>query len=126
MHRDARCRPDLLDDRVTVEKPRYREAVVFGSLIAAGLAVFVAPFASPWPDGLDQVARRLGFAQRAVEGSDRMITAPVADYVVPGIQSLGMATAIAGLIGTVLAFCLAMVLARIMIPAKRNDGTAGA
>ena len=30
-----------------------------------GLAVFVAPFACPWPDGLESVAARLGFEQQA-------------------------------------------------------------
>ena len=30
-----------------------------------GLAVFVAPFACPWPDGLESVAARLGFEHKA-------------------------------------------------------------
>ena len=31
-----------------------------------GLAVFVAPFASSWPDGLEHVAEKLGFVEKAV------------------------------------------------------------
>ena len=88
--------------------------VGYGLLVSLGLAVFVAPFACPWPDGLDALAKRFGFDGRAASPA---IGAPFADYRVPWFGSATTATAVAGLIGTVLAFIAAYALARILVPA---------
>ena len=85
----------------------------YGLLIALGLAAFVAPFACHWPDGLETVARTLGFQAQAAPSS---LSAPLADYRLPFIGSATVATAVAGLIGTALAFVAAYVLARILVP----------
>ncbi|HWX22446.1 MAG TPA: energy-coupling factor ABC transporter permease [Candidatus Binatia bacterium] len=85
----------------------------YGLLLALGLAVFVAPFACAWPDGLEGVARAMGFASKAVPGP---LPAPLADYQLPFIGSATAATGIAGVIGTVLAFVAAYALARALVP----------
>jgi cobalt/nickel transport system permease protein len=96
--------------------------VSYGLLLALGLAVFVAPFACPWPDGLESVARHLGFEGRATAPA---LQAPFADYHVPFFGSATVATAVAGLFGTVLAFIAAYALARALVPAlgtaKKNS-----
>jgi len=110
----ARARPALL--AATPEEDTslgYEPVLLFGLLISLGLALFVAPFASSWPDGLEKVAERLGFAEHA---ADPVLGAPIPDYAVPGISTAGMATALAGLIGTVVVFGLAFVLARVLVP----------
>jgi cobalt/nickel transport system permease protein len=109
----GRTRPELLDDSAAV-RPRTRDAIVYGFVIAIGLALFVAPFASPWPDGLERVAGSLGFEHRATTASQ--IASPWTDYRLGGIESAAMATALAGAIGTVIAFGLAFALARILVP----------
>lgn len=38
--------------------------LVYGVLVALGLALFVRPFASPWPDGLEKTAAALGLGPR--------------------------------------------------------------
>ncbi len=87
---------------------------MFGLLIGLGLALFVAPFACSWPDGLDRTAQLLGFENKARE--EALVSAPAADYKVPGIGSEALATSLAGAAGTIVAFVLAWVLARVLVP----------
>ncbi len=108
-----RSRPDLVWEG-QCESSRQRGLQVYAWLLALGMAVFVAPFACPWPDGLEHVAERLGFANRA---AGPVVQTQLADYQVPFIGSPLLATAIAGVIGTVAAFFAAWVLARILVPA---------
>lgn len=93
--------------------------LAYGLLIALGLAVFVAPFACPWPDGLEKVAQALGFQAKAAPSA---LPAPLADYRLPFIGSATVATAVAGLVGTVLAFAAAYALARILVPVLNGPG----
>ncbi|MHB1155277.1 MAG: energy-coupling factor ABC transporter permease [Phycisphaerales bacterium] len=88
--------------------------LTFGLLISLGLAIFVAPFACPWPDGLDKTAETLGFAHRAAEAP--LLAAPMTDYQMPGISSEGVATATAGAAGTLIIFGLVYLAARALLP----------
>ena len=115
----ANARPELLCTESENSNRSYAEFVGFGLLIALGLAVFVAPFASPWPDGLERVAATLGFEHRVAEKP--LLPSPVPDYAFPGIKSAAAATALAGLIGTVIVFVLSYVLSRILVPEKRGQ-----
>ena len=87
------------------------EFLAFGLVIALGLAIFVAPYACAWPDGLDQAAQKFGFAARATS----LIKAWIPDYQMPGISSTGIATAVAGAIGTLIMFGLACVVGRLLV-----------
>ncbi len=92
----ARTRPDLLPESgVPADRPaRLREFVVLGLLATLGIALFVAPFACPWPDGLDAVAARLGFGHQAV---GVLLPAP------------------AGAVGALVAFGLAIGFSRLVV-----------
>ena len=121
----ARVRPELVESRRGGTRPavageRWGELVVYGTLIALGLALFVAPFARPWPDGLDKAAQAFGFAERAASRHAGM-PAPLPDYRIPGIGSASVATALAGAIGTVVVFGLAFVLARVLVPKPSSE-----
>ena len=97
----------------------------YGLVVSLGLAAFVAPFACPWPDGLDAVAKTLGFEGRA---ASPVVNAPLADYRLPLVGSATVATAVAGLIGTVVVFIAAYALARILVPAlgaPKKDASSG-
>jgi cobalt/nickel transport system permease protein len=107
----ARARPELLQQDAPAT---FGPVVVFGLLISLGLALFVAPFACSWPDGLEKVAGALGFDHRAA--ATPLVPSPIPDYALPGIQSAGGATAWAGAIGTVVVFALAWLLARALVP----------
>lgn len=105
--------------------PASGRFLAYSVLICLGLAIFVAPFACPWPDGLQTVAKLIGIdAQQAPAG----FGAPMADYRLPLIGSVTMATAVAGAIGTVLAFMAAYGLARVLVPAlsgPKKDASSG-
>jgi cobalt/nickel transport system permease protein len=108
-----RVRPDLTSEESSAAPSRsWRELTVYGLLVALGLAVFVAPFACPWPDGLEAVAGRLGFEHKVAHP---VVSAPAADYQVPGVHWAVGATAVAGAVGTVVVFGLAVLLARSLV-----------
>ncbi|MGA3283440.1 MAG: energy-coupling factor ABC transporter permease [Verrucomicrobiota bacterium] len=116
----AQTRPDLLDPE---HQERARnvgfEFVLIGLIVALGLAIFVSPYACSWPDGLDKVAEKFGFAGRA--GTTLKTFFP--DYKIPGISSAGIATAIAGALGTAIMFGLACVIGRVLVRDKVQTET---
>ena len=117
----ARTRPDLLPEHAAAKPARLREFVVLGLLTTLGIALFVAPFACPWPDGLDSVAARLGFEHKALGA---LLPAPVANYQLPGLASPGAATAAAGVAGALVVFGLAVGFSRMVVqkpPAGATD-----
>jgi cobalt/nickel transport system permease protein len=75
-----------------------RTGFALALLLSFALALFVAPFACSWPDGLESVAERLGFIGRASKVP--LMTAPLSDYALPGMSHAGAATALAGAIGS--------------------------
>ncbi len=108
-----RVRPELVAGAAEPGRAGRRTFAAYALLLSLGLAVFVAPFACPWPDGLEAVARALGFAGKA---EVPRFAAPVSEYQVPFIGSPTVATALAGLIGTLIAFVAAYALARVLVP----------
>jgi cobalt/nickel transport system permease protein len=116
----ARARPELVEDGAPPPlRERCAEFAGFGLLIALGLALLVSPFACEWPDGLEKIAATLGFDRKAMEHS--VVSSPLAGYQWPGMKSAVWATALAGAIGTVVVFVLALVLARVLAPKSKDD-----
>ena len=111
----ARARPELVDR--TADPAPAGSAVGAGLLVALGLAMFVAPFACGWPDGLEKVAAKLGFDQPPVKSP---LGAPFADYHLASLGESGWGTAAVGAVGTLTAFEFAWVLARMLVPNSRT------
>ena len=107
----ARARPEIVGGVDEVEG-RRRALAAYAATAAVALAVFVAPFASSMPDGLEHVAERLGFAAHASPAA----AAPLADYSVPALAGdpAWLGTAVAGAVGTLLVFGIAWLLARAL------------
>lgn len=103
----ARIRPELLERKTP---PRQTEVLLLGALGVLALATFMAPFASPLPDGLERVAELLGFGEK----EKTLFPSPISDYEFPGIRWSGLAIALSGILGTVLAFGFAYGLARLL------------
>jgi cobalt/nickel transport system permease protein len=106
-----RWRPDLAAGLQRDGRPVARPvATALGALgIALLIAAFAAPFASALPDGLEATAERLGFAAQA----RALWPAPAPDYELPLAATLGgLAPALAGLGGTIVAAGLAWALSR--------------
>lgn len=108
-----RARPDLVAGRSAGQSPRRSGLVCYGLLVTLGVAIFIAPFACPWPDGLEHVAAQLGFEHNAVSP---ILIAPAPDYRIPGIHWAVGATAVAGAAGSLVVFVLALLLGRLLVP----------
>lgn len=89
-----------------------RREIWIGLLVALIIAGILSPYASPNPDGLEKVAETKGFLEKS-EGKE-VIHAPVPDYVMPGITSEGAATAVAGIVGTLVTFAGALLVGRLV------------
>jgi len=112
----ARVRPELAAPRRPPAGPAsYAEATAYGLVIAVGLTVFVVPFASGWPDGLERVAARLGFEHRAAAAP--VLSAPFSGYTIPGF-SAASSTVAAGVVGLLVAFLMAYLVARLLTPRR--------
>jgi cobalt/nickel transport system permease protein len=109
----VRARPELAAEaNQSAGRSRVGSVVGFGMVVSLGLAMFVAPFACPWPDGLEKVATKLGFEHRG----GAVLWAPLADYAVLGCKSPMVATAVAGAVGALVVFGLALLLSRVLVP----------
>lgn len=98
-------RPDLVE---AGEKPQPAGRLVWiiGLIVAFALAV-LSPLASASPDGLEWVAAQKGFLDTA-QGSLYNI---IPDYVFPGVSNQVAATILAGILGTLIVFGVALGLA---------------
>jgi cobalt/nickel transport system permease protein len=89
----------------------WRKASIVGFGAALLIALALAPWASTAPDGLERVAGGLGFAEN---GGARLISAPITDYKLAGIDSQTLAIALAGVIGVAATYSAAGVSSILM------------
>ncbi len=82
--------------------------IVAGLLLAIGLALFVSPFASGSPDGLNRVAIDEGFDKSAK--GHALDNSPLAGYAVKGIDNERVSKGISGLIGVLLTFGIGLAM----------------
>jgi len=80
--------------------------------VAVLAAVFLSPFASTKPDGLERVAEDKGFLERGK--GPQVVDSPIPDYVLPGIKNERLAKSIAGLVGVVIVAALGFGLGAIL------------
>lgn len=104
-------------------RTRNRAFVISGLGIALLIAVFLSPFASQNPDGLDRVSQDHGFDKKAAEE-------PIAhklpfyqifeEYQLRGVPEQ-IATPAAGLVGTLVAFGLAWGAGKVLVRNREHD-----
>jgi cobalt/nickel transport system permease protein len=123
-------RPDLLEADGDLEsKParavRWGQTMAAGLAVALGVAVFLAPFACESPDGLEYVGQQIGFLSDEENAPSPPLTSPMADYQlkVPGLDHARVATAMAGVVGTLAVFGLGWGMARVLPRAKPEGAT---
>ena len=112
-------RPDLIEQTDAADTSlagRWTQVLLGGLAIAIAVAVFLAPFASEHADGLEWVGGKLGFLS---EG-ESILAAPIPDYQLqlPGIRHVKAATAVAGLVGTLVVFAVGCIFARVFAGRK--------
>lgn len=108
-----KARPELLKPPSgDVQYGGYSTVVVYGVVIAIGLVLFVSPFASEWPDGLEMVAAKLGFDARASQ-----LPLPkglIPDHQFTGVASMTLTTIVEGVVGVGMVFFLVYALSRML------------
>jgi cobalt/nickel transport system permease protein len=109
-------RPDLVDGEPvegTSTASRRGGIALAGLAISLAVAIFLAPLASPNPDGLEYVgSEKLKFL-RAEDATPPPVPAPIPDYEMPGLERWkSLATAAAGVVGTLVVFGVGLGLAR--------------
>lgn len=106
-----------------LNQTRNRAFILSGLGIALLIALFVSPFASQDPDGLDRVAQDLQFEDKALE------TAPAQklpfhslfeEYQMRGMPQ-AVATPLAGLVGTLATFGLAWGMGKLVVRGENTD-----
>jgi cobalt/nickel transport system permease protein len=99
------ARPDFLE--TGKEQPSGGVIIwVIGLLLAIGLAI-ASPLASSHPDGLQWMAERQGFLATAKAPLYNLIP----DYILPGVSNEALATVLAGVVGTLIVFGVAIAIA---------------
>ncbi len=111
-----------LKENIRKNKGLYLFAVV-ALLVAVMLGLFVSPFASSSPDGLDKTAETKHFAEKskAVEASES--NSPFADYAVRGVKSEKVSTGLSGLIGVLITLAVAVVVGLAVYGISRASGS---
>lgn len=95
--------------------------ILAGLGVALATAVFLSPFASVEPDGLERVAIDQGFADREQPTAEKLpSTRLFSGYALRGLPEPGIARAAAGAVGTLAVFGLALGLGRLL---RRPDPT---
>lgn len=98
---------------------------IAGLGVALIVAVFLSPFASPDPDGLNRVAEDLEFADRESSNppARNLPFAKVFDgYAFTKVPE-GAATPVAGLLGTLVTFGIAWGIGKVMVRRSLRDET---
>jgi cobalt/nickel transport system permease protein len=114
-------------DRALLERPRAASplssspVVVLGLAASLGVALFLSPFACPWPDGLGRVVARLGVEPARARVS---LPVPLRDYTIPGLAGSLWAPSLAAAAGTLLVFGLCCAIAFWLVP-RRARGASG-
>jgi cobalt/nickel transport protein len=102
---------------------RNRLLIVTGLGIALTIAIFISPFASSDPDGLDRVSQDLDFEDKAVENAPAQklpFYGIFEEYALRGVPDV-LATPLAGLAGTMVTFGLAWGTGKLLIRSSKDD-----
>lgn len=101
-------RPDLIGEGSESAQGSRNWAWVGG--IVALLVVFISPFASGDPDGLERVAEDLGFIGTGLDAPYSIIP----DYTVPFLGETALSTILAGVVGIIVVAVIMVLIGRGM------------
>jgi cobalt/nickel transport protein len=102
---------------------RNSQFFLIGLVVSLVVAVFLSPFASRDPDGLDRVAEDLKFTHKENPNapSSQLPFARIFDgYALKGVPE-GVATPLAGLVGTLATFGIAWGIGKLVVPKSHNQ-----
>jgi cobalt/nickel transport system permease protein len=105
-------RPDLIDPEIS--KTSGGTGWIVAGVIVSILAVFISPYASGNPDGLERVAEDLGFLEVGIDAPYRIFS----DYSIPFLGNSAPSTILAGIVGITLVMVLVIIVGRNMRKSK--------
>lgn len=108
-----RTRPELLKPEST--RGQGGAVWMIGAIMVILLFVILAPYASQKPDGLEWVAKELGFLSSGISMPINLLP----DYSLPILGSTPLSTMVAGLVGIGVVFALVVLISRAI---KKKDG----
>src|SRR5262249_50410158 len=91
-------------------RPAMRIFTILALAVAIGLATAASPFASSSPDGLEKVAGRHAFVDKARTQDKSLLS----DYAIPGVHDSRLATGLAGFAGTLGVFFVGYGIAAVV------------
>ncbi len=101
--------------------------IVASFAVALILGIFISPYASESPDGLERVADDKGFLNKAEETEPAWKHSPIPDYQFPKVKNEKFATSLSGLIGVIITAVVAVMIGVIPLAlrklAKRSKTT---
>ena len=100
-----------------LSRSRNRAFVIAGLGTALLIAIFLSPFASQDPDGLDRVSQDLKFEDKAAEDTPAKklpFYGVFEEYALRGVPE-AVATPLAGLVGTLATFGLALGIGKLLV-----------
>ena len=92
--------------------------IIIIAIAAIFVGLFLSPFASKYPDGLEKVADKLGFADKASNLVNFKFLIP--DYSFPGIRSTFWQTSLAGFFGVLIIFAIFALIFIITFSINKN------
>jgi cobalt/nickel transport protein len=108
-----------------LSQSRNRALVIAGLGVALLIAIFISPFASQDPDGLDRVSKDLKFDNKELEEAPAKklpFHAVFDQYALRGVPKQ-VATPLAGLVGTLATFGLAWGIGKLAVRGKAASST---
>jgi len=102
-----------------MDEKKITNFVLVGIIAALIIAVFISPFASSFPDGLEKVAENFGFIEKAQNAvSDNIFLIP--DYTFGAVDNPLWQGALAGLFGVLIVLAIFGIIFLIYRAASRN------
>lgn len=99
---------------------QWWQVVAAGLAVAMAVGILLAPFASELPDGLEYVGERFGFVKDDAAPSLPVLVPDYDARAITGLRSVGLATAVAGAVGTLVVFGVALALGEVVSKAARS------
>jgi len=99
-------------------KVKEKVFIVIIAIAAIFIGLFLSPLASKYPDGLEKVAEKLGFADKATNIVNFKFIIP--DYTFPGIKSSFWQTSLAGFFGVLIVLTIFVLIYLIILFINKN------
>jgi cobalt/nickel transport protein len=88
-------------------------------VVAVLLGVFVSPWASSNPDGLEKIPKDKGFMKKAEEEKPAWKHSPMKDYAFPGVKGEKASTGISGLVGVMITLAVMVAVGLLALGLNR-------